>query len=450
MTRTSRSRFRRIVTTVVISTFGLITAAYADDDAATIVERGRAKVVARGFPPAHVDAFAKATDGIAALYVTSLGLDMPEVVTLNAQLDSDTAPALWIGDEQTIELRLQWQRHLERPNRSRVYVLYGIGYRLAEMAIERTLGKAPWLTDEAHRGLAHYLSCVALERLYVVHGKSLWPDEYNYADDGIRELKERMERSNESKIIVACAAWHEWVQEYGGPELGALLKRWNNAAPDALRPKDALSYATTRGTKDSYDKSKRNRWFRTFSDEYIKSAIRNDVTISAKRRGRLMRDQRVLKYDDDEPNEPVLLARGEHIITFKAPPDRWYLTEIHFYAERYGQILTKAKDFTITLRDEKFKKVYSWDKPYGLIRGRDPQWYKIRLDPVPVSSAFAITIEFESRRNAGVRLFKDTSSKGNSAAGSARRGIQPVADGDWMIRAEIDRVKDDNPLIWRP
>jgi len=427
----------------------LVMPLHAEDDPPIIVERGRAQVTARGFPPAHVDALAKAVDGMAAFYVASLGLDMPEVVTLNAHLDSDTAPALWIGDEQTIELRLQWQRHLERPKRSRVHVLYGLGYRLAELAMQRTLGKAPWLTDEAQRGLANYLSCVALERLYVVHGKSLWPDEYDYADD-MGELKERMERSNESKIILACAAWHEWVQEFGGPALGALLTRWNNAAPDALRPKDALSYATIRATKDSYEKSKRKRWFRSFADEHIKPAIRKDATISAKRRGRLMRDQRVLKYDDDEPNEPILLTRGAHIITFKSPPDQWYLTEVRFYAERYGKILTKAKNFTITLRDDKFKKVYSWDKPYGLIRGRDPQWYEIRLDPVPVSSAFAITIEFESRRNTGIRLFKDTSSKGNSAAGSARRGIQPITDADWMIRAEIDRVKDDNPLIWRP
>lgn len=415
-----------------------------------LIDRERVSVKYSGLSKDYADAIANIAEATYDYFKDQYHFDMPDRLFIEASLDADNLLGVWNIDDHTIRLSYESERELAPPRRSGVDSVYGLTYRIADLSRERTLGPAPWLTDNASRGLSHLCACHAMDQLRILYGERLWPQPFDYVEHGWRELQEQINRRNAPDIIRAASQWHALESQFGAAAVGDVLATWKRAQISMRRAADDLESALTGRNADSHQSAKLRRWFRGFRDWGVWTETRRARFERSFNSGRLARDAKTLQYDDDTSDGATALPSGGHIVTFQSPPDQWYLTEVQFFARRYGDIPRSGKDFTITLYDEKFKPIASWKKPYGLLRGTEPAWFRIRVPVTRVPSKFVVMLEFDSNKSVGVMMSGDTSSSGHSASGDLRRGVKPVDTADWMVRVEIDRRKDDNPLLYRP
>lgn len=415
-----------------------------------IEERPRVTVKYIGLPKAYAEAIATIAESTYEYFKTQYHLDMPDRLFVETTLDRDNLLGIWIADDETIKLTYRSERELQPPHRSDVDTIYGLTYRIADLGRERTLGPAPWLTEDAQHGLSHLLACNMIDQLYRDHGSRLWPDPYAYVETGWRQLREVIDHRNVPDIIRDSAQWHALEINFGATTIGDVLATWKRASIDLRHPETDLVNAIAGRTVDSQERAKLRNWFREFGDKCVWTEIRRRRHEKSFNSGRLSRDVKVLKYDDDTADGAKATPVGGHITTFQSPPDQWYLKEVQFQGKRYGEIPRSGKDFTITIYDERFKPIATWSKPYGLLRGKGTEWYRIHVPVTRLPEKFVVMLEFDSTKDVGVMLSADTSSKGHSATGDLKRGVTPVNNADWMIRVEVDRRKNDNPLTYRP
>lgn len=415
-----------------------------------IVERPRVTVRYTGMAIEYAEAIARIAESTYSHYQGGYHFDMPDRLTIEVDIDRESTSGIWIADDHTIHIHYKSKRELAPPHRSRVDTIYGLTYRIADLGRERTLGDVLWLSDDAKRGLSHLCACRMMDRLHALHGEKLWPQAYDYVESGWRQLRQEIDRRNAPDIIQAAAQWHALEREFGIAAVGDTLGTWRRASISPNRPADGLLNALTGRGVETRNRSKLRRWFRGFEPACVWTAGRRAKFEQSYNSGRLAREPRVLKYDDDAGDGAKPISRGGHIITFQSPDDVWYVKQVQFHGERYGDLPRGGKDFVITILDEKFKSIASWRKPYGLLRGSSAGWHRIDVPVTRLPKKFVVSIEFDSSRRVGVNVSADGSSQGHSASGSLRTGIAPLDKADWMIRVEIDRLKDDNPLKYRP
>lgn len=422
----------------------------ADAAGVRLIERQYVSVRYSGLPMSYAEAIANMADATFDFYRSAYHFDMPDRLFIETSVANDQLNGIWISDDHTIQLRYNSDRELAPPNRSRVDTIYGLTYRMADLARIRTLGEAPWLTDAAARGLSHLLACRMIDRLHVMFGRPLWPQPWDYVEKGWPELRDKLDHRNEPDAIRAAAVWHAMEADFETGVVGDTLATWRRAAVSGSRPAEDLLAALAGRTVDSHKRSKLRRWFREFEPLCVWDNGKRARFEKSFNTGQLTRDARLLQYDDQKPDGQEVVSVGGHITTFQSPPDQWYLKELRFHGERFGDVPRNGKDFAITIFDEKFKAVASWRKPFGLLRGGGPDWHRIGLPVTRLPEKFVVLIDFGSTKDVGVRLSTDTSTKGHSASGDLRRGVTPLDEADWMVRVEIDRRKNDNPLKYRP
>lgn len=410
------------------------------------VVRDHVRVTYHGMPQAYAEAMATIADSARRTYSDIFFLDMPDSLVVSVDIDRANRVAIWNDGGARINLTLGRTAQLRAPAKSKVFNIYGLCFELADLAIRRTLGKPAWLSDEAVLGLSHDCASEAIERVYLRYGRRLWPDEYAYEAEGLPRLKKQMKVRHPSEVIKAAALWHELTKIMGERALGETLKAWRGIDMDPSKPAIALSKALP-SARDAYHQGKLNDWFRAFSKTAIVEAGRS------RRSGRTLRLSKkpvVLKYGDGTSDGKACLSGDGHIVYFKAPPDEWYITTLHLYAERFGAPLRRMEYVTITLCDAALVPIRSWQKPYGFFRGARPRWFHLRLAPTRVPAAFAMVVQLNCREDKGVRLHRDSSSKGHSAIGRPGGQAQPLEEADWMMRVDLDTSKTSNPLIWQP
>lgn len=422
----------------------------AGPDGQRLIERPNVTVRFAGLATEYAEAVATIAESAYAHFREQYHFDMPDRLFVEVSVDRENLTGIWIADDHTIRIAYRAERELEPPHRSNVDTIYGLTYRIADLGRERTLGPAPWLKEDATRGLSHLCACRMMDALYVTHGTRLWPEPYDYVDTGWRALRRKIERRNAPAIIRAAAEWHALERDFAPSLIGDTLATWRRAKISMRRPEDQLLNAIAGRTVDSHERSKLRRWFRGFEDNCVWSDGERASYEKSFSSGDLAREAKVLQYDDGGSDGAQALSAGGHITTFQTPADQWYLKEVQFHAKRYGSVPRGGKDFVITVYDERFKPIATWRKPYGLLRGTDADWHRI---PVPITrlpEKFVVLLEFGSGKNVGVQVSADTASNGHSASGGLRGGITPLDKADWMIRVEVDRRKHDNPLKYRP
>ncbi|MCA9254860.1 MAG: hypothetical protein KDA33_04450 [Phycisphaerales bacterium] len=415
-----------------------------------LIERENISVRYKNLPREYAEAIATIASSTYHFYKTYYNLDMPDRLFIETSVADDNCLGVWISDDHTIQLRYTNEREFAPPHRSRVDTIYGLTYRIADLGRERTLGAALWLSDDGARGLSHLLACRIIDRLHNLYGARLWPQPYDYVETGWRELRERIKRRNESEIIKASGQWHAFESEFDAKSIGDTLGLWRRATISPTRPAEELLGVLTARVTESHKRSKLRRWFRGFEPICVWTRSRRAKFEKSFNSGRLARDAQSLKYDDDQSDGATAISAGGHIVTYQTPQDQWYVREVEFHAERYGNVPRSGKDFTITILDEKFKAIGAWTQPYGMLRGSGGRWYRANIPVTRLPPKFVVLIDFGSTKDVGVKLSADTSSTGHSAIGDLRHGIKPLDKADWMIRVEIDRLKDDNPLKYRP
>jgi hypothetical protein len=155
---------------------------------------------------AHAHALAE-TIAAARDYYAGLGFDMPETVTLSIHCGGNAANLFNDGSDQ-IFLSIPTTAALAPPEKSGVFNIYGMCHELGHLAMYRTLKNRDWMTDAAAEGWAHYLGSMAVDRVYAVKGESLWPEPYDYRQDGTARLQKDIHSKSPTDIALAAAQWH--------------------------------------------------------------------------------------------------------------------------------------------------------------------------------------------------------------------------------------------------
>lgn len=412
------------------------------------VVRDRVRIAYRGTPKPYAEALAAVADSARRTYSEVFSLDLPDSLVVQVDVERGNRVAIWDDGSARIDLTLSNTSQLRAPAKSKVSNIYGLCFELADLAVQRTLGECDWLSDAAILGLCHYCASEAIERVYFQHGQRLWPDAYAYQDEGMARFKKQMKDRRPSAVIGAAALWQALTKIVGERALGVTLKAWRGLEVDAKRPVIALGKALP-SARDAYHQGKLNDWLKSFSDVALVAADRGG---GSDRALQLRKNPVALAYGDGTSDGESCLPEDGHIVQFKTPPGEWYITKLHLYAERFGVPLRKMKYVTITLCDESLAPIKSWEKPYGFFRGAKPRWFHLKLAPARVPEAFAIVVQFFCREDedTGVRLHRDSASKGHSAVGRPGGPGVPLEDADWMMRVDLDTSERSNPLVWQP
>jgi RNA polymerase sigma-70 factor (ECF subfamily) len=150
-------------------------------------------------------------------------------------------------------------------------------------------------------------------------------------------------------------------------------------------------------------------------------------------------EPRELEKDDGEAADKKSFPRG-HAVAFEAPEGTWYLSAVRIHGARYGHPQPPKEDFHITLCDEDFNQIADFPFPYKRFERGPQKWITLRTKPTQVPARFVICANFNAERTKGVYVSHDA--EGTALVGLPGRMAGHFNGGDWLIRAQIDQLKD--------
>jgi tetratricopeptide (TPR) repeat protein len=150
-----------------------------------------------------------------------------------------------------------------------------------------------------------------------------------------------------------------------------------------------------------------------------------------------------LSYDDGKSDGQKSIAGSGHGIIFDAPGDGYAVKTVRIFGSRYGQDRAPNEDFHIYVCDENLEVIKDVSFPYSRFTRGNPRWVTLRVKPVEVPSTFMICAGFNPERTKGVYIHYDNSSSGNSFKGLPGSEPEPFNEGEWMIRATLEKMNGD-------
>ena len=153
-----------------------------------------------------------------------------------------------------------------------------------------------------------------------------------------------------------------------------------------------------------------------------------------------------IAYDDGKQAGQKSLAGSGHAVKFEVKGNDWYLTDVRIYGARYGYPAAPAEDFHIWLCDKDFKVIADFPFPYARFERGNPKWVTFIVKPTNVPSDFFICVGFNPTGTKGVFVGFDQQGSGNSFTGLPGEKNNSFSEGDWLIRARIDRLESADSL----
>jgi RNA polymerase sigma-70 factor (ECF subfamily) len=154
-----------------------------------------------------------------------------------------------------------------------------------------------------------------------------------------------------------------------------------------------------------------------------------------------------LAGDDGTADGHKSIAGGGHARKFAAPGEgEWYLRSVSAHAARYGPAKAPDTQFDVVLCDAEMKPVATWKKPHAAVARGKNDWVRLDVPPTRVPKDFTVCLVFRPTASSGVFMDYDASSKGDSTTAVPGKPGPALADGNWMIRVELDRPKGADAL----
>jgi hypothetical protein len=173
------------------------------------------------------------------------------------------------------------------------------------------------------------------------------------------------------------------------------------------------------------------------------SAIKSETIARNKLTGQPMK----LDLDDGTSDGKRSIAGGGHARKFKSPAGgKWYVVAVSVYGSRYGPPKAPATKFDVALCDAEIKAITQWQHPYATFPYGDPQWVRIEVPPTRAPEEFAICLNFRPTATSGVFVHSDSSRSGDSQVATPGKPGKALDAGEWMIRVELDQVKEADAL----
>jgi RNA polymerase sigma-70 factor (ECF subfamily) len=382
----------------------------------------------------YADAIARTVEAARAAAVRKYGFDMPRTVTVRVRAELTGGARLYNDGDSTLSLTVRAEKGLRKPADSGVFVIYGLCHEVGHLAMYRLIRERGWMTTAAAEGWAHYLGSRLVDDVQACEGAALWPDRYDYAEDGMKRLRRQLTDGGASSPVVRGAGlWRDLVEMVGDRGTRPIFAAWGKASVDPAEPSRALGGALG-------DDKKLRAWWSGASAAFVVRRPASGFAVRTAKKAELDGKPRELASDDGKAVGKRSIAGGGHAVRLEAPGDAWYLTSVRVHGSRYGPADASKDKFTVHLCDERFKRISTFTFPYSAFKQGRPECVTLDVAPTNVPAKFVLCVEFNPTARKGVFVFHDKGRDGASFTGLPGEKGRPFVGGDWMIRAVVDQL----------
>ncbi len=399
-----------------------------------------------GIDAAQATALGETLAAARVVYIKQYGFDMPQKVTLEVKCGPKESTRLYTDGQDGVFLSIPKREKLAKPSVSDVFNLYGMCHELGHMAMYRTLKDRDWITSAAAEGWAHYAGSWVVDQVYAAKGPKLWPDPYDYREDGMARLRGQLEsKSKPSPVAQGAGQWLKLEGIIGRTNLPKLFAAWQAAKIDPVKPEGELLAALVKLAPDK--KAALEEWWKTAGPLFVEKLAASGVKVETIELSQLSADSVTLKLDDNTSDGKISIAGGGHALLFRSPPGGpWYVKSVRVYGARYGASDSASDDFDVALCDKDMAVIAVWGKPLGSFAYARPMWTRIQVPPTRVPAEFHICLDFKPTASKGVFMHYDSSTHGHSRTATPGKRGRAFDKGDWMIRVDLAEPKDADAL----
>ncbi len=398
-----------------------------------ITKLAHVQVTSTGLSDAYAKAIARAVETARAVAIEQFGFDMPETIQVSVVVSPGSGTRLFTDGDDHINLTVPSEEKLLRPAVTRTFQIYGFCHEVGHLAMYRVIHQRRWLSSAGAEGWAHYAGSRILDTVYAREGEKLWPDSYNYLEDGAARLRKQLATTNPNTTTQAAGLWLSLGEILGDKGFAPLFSAWAGLQVDESQPRVALRKALiARG-----DEQKLAAWWQKAEPVLIVASPKSGFAAQTKTAVQLKTPAQELAKDDGASAGKQSVAGSGHAVRFEAPGKNYYLTAVRIYGSRYGHPQPPRENASIWLCDTSFKKIAEFAAPYSYFVRGDPKWVTIPIRPTRVPTEFIICVGFNPTATKGVYAHYDSGGSGSSFLALPGSKGQPFNKGDWLIRAQL-------------
>jgi hypothetical protein len=434
----------KYVLALVVAMFLAVSTCFAASDELLVahVKVTMRDASAQGKPPCVVDqghsrALAETLGAARDVYV-QLGFDMPEIVNLSITCGGDSTNLFTDGYDQLF-LSIKSLNDLAPPAKSGVFNIYGMCHELGHVAMYRILKNRDWMTDAAAEGWAHYIGSQVVDSVFAAKGTSLWPDQYDYLQDGTARLQKDTSSKSPSDVAVAAAQWQALGSIIGPRNFASLFAAWQSASITSTRPWETLLPAIQKLQPRS--ETSLNDWWKGAGPILVRkvSEVSADQVSTKVLSGQTVE---LPAKPAAETNHASIGGGGEGRKFTLTDAGDLFITAVSVYGSRYGEeAVPPDMTFDIVLSDGDARMIAIWKGQYASFKNGNDGWARFEVPPTRVPHVFNITLDFHATASNGVYVAFDSASNGSSVDTLPWQTPHPFLAGDWMIRVELDHKK---------
>jgi len=400
--------------------------------AESVVQRDHVVVSYEGVNETHAAAVAKVVDSARAA-AAKLGFDMPKTITVNVATRLTGGAGLFNDGDRGIFLTVRSEKDFRKPADSGVFVVYGLCHEVGHLAMYRAIRERRWMTTAAAEGWAHYLGSRLVDAVHAAEGEALWPDKYDYREDGTKRLKRQREDARPSPTVRGAGLWADFVEAVGDRGVVETFAAWGKATIDPADPAKGLGAALPKGEAV-------RKWWTTAGPVFVAKSAVSPFAMKTAKPADLAGKPRELAHDDGTSAGKRSIAGAGPAVAFDAPDGEWYLTTVRVFGSRYGTAEAPEEKFIVFLLDDKHRRIAEFPIAYAKFDRGAPEWVELEITPTLVPGKFVVGVDFQPSARKGVFVHHDAEAGGSSTTGIPGREFRKFANGDWMIRAKVDRV----------
>lgn len=399
---------------------------------------GRTEIAYSGIDDEFATAIVKVVETARTIASDEYGYFMPDKIRVSVKMDPKGETRLFNDGTNFISLTVRTERDLRKPSATGIFHIYGFCHEVAHLTMYGPVKDRGWLTTAAAEGWAHYLGSRLVDDVFKRLGAELWPDRYDYLEDGTKRLNRQLARQDQSDVTVRGAElWQNLRAILNDREIAALFDNWGNATIDPKSPDASLEQAFS----STANKDDCMQWWKSASPVFVSRRSASGFTTRTAKTEELAGNGQTLTIDDGKPAGKQSTAGGAHGVRFQASAEEFYLTGVRIHGGRYGSKEAPKEDFVVTICDEEGEVISTAKLPYNRFGFGKLGWTQLELKPALVPRTFIVFAEFNPTQRKGVFVSHDAELDGNSYSNLPGKKLRASIKGDWLIRAEVDQLK---------
>ncbi len=395
-----------------------------------------------GVSERYAQAIGRTVSSARASAIETFGFDMPDTIVVDVNAKSSGKVRLFNDGQDRFSLTVRSEQDLAQPSSSGVFHLYGLCHEVGHLAMYRPIRDHSWLTYAAAEGWAHYVGSRLVDSVYEKEGAELWPDRYDYRNDGTRRLESQLNSDNPNSVVRCAGLWKELVELVGDQSIADLFAAWGAANVDPTDPGKALKLALD----NSPHGDRLSKWWIQAEQNFIVIRPSSGFATETASADQLDGQPRELALDDGKQSGKNSSAGSGHGVRFETDGGPAYVTSIRIHGSRYGGRAPPNEDFGVWLCDDQFKQIAEFKYPYSKFKRAAPKWVTLKTKPTKVPKKFIVCVGFNPTATKGVYVGFDEQASGKSISGLPGRPPRDFERGDWMIRVNLEQAKHDFAL----